>query len=639
MKRLSTLLPRATFSPGGLFLVTTLVAFLYVLMEWVFIVTKPSFLQQAAFGSRLLVLFSASALLAALATLLCLPFTLAFKRSPAGRVTSALRSLSAAVPALLLSALVLMMADNFTYTVFGFGIVSAKGGVRALYLIPFLLLTAWLYTRTIALLNFTQEALENRPPRVRKVTLGILAALIVLLAAVPALAYAPYWSGTSSVAKPSSAAHFPNILLITADSLNANRMSVYGYEKPTTPFLEELAKSSLVAQNAFSNAQGTIGSLTSILTGRYPVDTGVLTTNDILRDEAATQHMPGILRKYGYYSVQLSYSYYADARRLNFQGGFDEANGTRLNANPLFSALSAVFPSNISYFTSEITARLLDRLAHIFFLRDMNNPYLQVTESPEKFNDQQKLEYALALFDRVDQPLFIHIHWMGTHGPAYHPANQVFSAGEDPEKQGKFDEDFYLDSILEFDQSLAALYAALQERGALENTVLVIAADHSQRWNIIRLPLLMRFPGGENIGLVRGNVQYLNIAPTLLDAVNIPKPAWMAGTSLLEDQPETSPIILTEIPAFVPDAQTGKRVFPEIRPPFYQFGKVSLITCDQWVKLEFASLKLTRGTIPDYAQRCSSPALSDREAIQLISEYLETYGLDASSLETMVEDQ
>jgi arylsulfatase A-like enzyme len=87
----------------------------------------------------------------------------------------------------------------------------------------------------------------------------------------------------------------PDILLITVDALNADYTSMYGAETDTTPFLRELADRSLVSQNHFANAQGTIGSLTSLLTGREPTDVRVIYSSDMLQATDAYQHLPGIL--------------------------------------------------------------------------------------------------------------------------------------------------------------------------------------------------------------------------------------------------------------------------------------------------------------------------------------------------------
>jgi arylsulfatase A-like enzyme len=407
---------------------------------------------------------------------------------------------------------------------------------------------------------------------------------------------------------------------------------MYGYDKDTTPFLADLSKTSLVGENHFSNAQGTIGSLTSMLTGKYPADVRVLASKDILEGEDAYQHLPGLLKKYGYKTVQLTYSYYADAGNLNIQDGFDLANGETAATNPVSSTLSSLLPTDYYYFLRELYIRATDRLAHIFFIKDMKNPYKQMTESPDKFNDAYKMQTALALLEESQKPLFIHIHWMGAHGPKYYPEEQVFSAGKDPSEQGNRDEDFYLDSILEFDTSLAEFYSKLDSLGIMDNTVLIVTSDHTQKWSISRIPLLVHFPGNEFAGEITSNTENLDITPTILDYLDIPQPNWMAGQSLLGSFDPTRPIFIAQIGDSSKDAETGKISYPEPVAPFYQFGKMSVVSCDTWYKLNLLKKELTTGKVKYYVGQCTGSELTARQALALIETHLDKYGFDVSSL-------
>ena len=67
----------------------------------------------------------------------------------------------------------------------------------------------------------------------------------------------------------------PNIILLGSDGLNADNMSAYGYQRPTTPVINELAQSSLIAENNFTNASNSGGSVISIFTGKLPFTTSI----------------------------------------------------------------------------------------------------------------------------------------------------------------------------------------------------------------------------------------------------------------------------------------------------------------------------------------------------------------------------
>jgi len=88
----------------------------------------------------------------------------------------------------------------------------------------------------------------------------------------------------------------PNFFLITADGLNADHMSIYGYERKTTPFLDRWENQSSLVENGFTNSAKTTGSLISTITGKYPSDTRVLFPPDVLKNENSYQHLPQILK-------------------------------------------------------------------------------------------------------------------------------------------------------------------------------------------------------------------------------------------------------------------------------------------------------------------------------------------------------
>ncbi|MRS02487.1 hypothetical protein EG832_04555, partial [bacterium] len=404
------------------------------------------------------------------------------------------------------------------------------------------------------------------------------------------------------------------------------------------PFLRELAATSLVAENNFSNAQGTIGSTTSILTGKYPADTRVLASTDILKGEDAYQHLPGILESYGYYTVQLNFNYYADAYRINFQDAFIEANGESPVSNKIQSSLAKLLPSNNYYFMREVYSRISDRLEHLLNIKKMTNPFLQVTESPEKFNDQEKLDYLFKLIDEGKQPLFVQIHWMGTHGPKYYPSRQVFSEGLSTETQGKYVESFYLDSILDFDGAVYQLFNGLQSRGLLEKTILVVGSDHTQRWSIARVPLLIHFPFNEHVGQVMENTQNMDIAPTLLNYLGIPQPSWMLGQPVYDSLDPDRPIFLVAIPDSSRDPKTNAIVYPPFAPPFYQFGKATMISCDHYYTVNFLKQTFTDAQVQGFVGTCKTPPPTREEAFKLILGHLQEYGFNTTSLNSIEHD-
>lgn len=632
MKSLSHVVKHARFSPLEVALIIPITAFLYTLMEWIFVISKPSFINTSTLFEKLFVLINATALISIAAILALIPFIILYYCLRSKLVRTILRFLLCLVPAFIMAAAILLLVDNTTYTLLDFGVVSTKDTPRLLYLIGFILLTLALVLPAFRISHTLERSRRKSTLKQKPIFPMVLGLVLLLCAGLPMALNSRIKMNEPEDDAALMSTKLPNILLITGDGINAAKLSLYGSEKDTTPFLRELAETSLVADNAFSNAQGTIGSTTSILTGKDPSDIRVLAATDILKGDEAFEHLPGILNSYGYYTVQLSFSYYADAFRINIQGGFDEANGESLVQSKVQTALAEILPTDFYYFMREMYTRISDRLGHLFYAKEMTNPFIQVTESPEKFNDQEKLDYLFKLLDQTEQPVFVHLHWMGTHGPKYYPEQQVFSAGKDIQTQAKYEDDFYLDSILQFDDAISQIYTALEERELLDQSMLIVGSDHTQRWSIARIPLLIHFPDSVHAGHISANVQNMDIAPTILDYLDIPQPEWMAGQSLLTPLDPDRLIFLAAIPDSKKDPETGKITYPEAKAPFYQFGKMTMIVCDRYYQVNFLKMKLTNSKVAGYIGDCSAPAPDNTEALQMIIAHLQQYGFTADSL-------
>lgn len=638
MKSLLHLIKHARFTPVNVSLLIPFAALLYILMEWLFIITKTSFISVGSVFEKASVLINGFSILALAALLLSVPFVVLYYVLNAKTGRAVIRILLCFVPALILSSTVLLLVDNITYTAFSYGVVSTKGIVRTLYLVGFILLTIGLMYPIFKWSRSIEKSRRKISPK-QKLHFPLILGLVVLACAFLPVAFNPNLKNPlSQPAAELSSEKLPNIILITGDGLNATKLSLYGSDKDTTPFLRELAATSLVAENNFSNAQGTIGSTTSILTGKYPADTRILASTDILKGEDAYQHLPGILETYGYYTVQLNFTYYADAYRINFQDAFIEANGESPVSNEIQSSLAKLLPTDNYYFMREVYSRISDRLEHLLYIKKMTNPFLQVTESPEKFNDQEKLNYLFKLIDEGKQPIFVHIHWMGTHGPKYYPTRQVFSEGLSTETQGKYVDNFYLDSILDFDGAVYQLFNGLQSRGLLDKSILVVGSDHTQRWSIARIPLLIHFPNDEHAGQVMENTQNLDIAPTLLNYLGIAQPAWMQGQPLYEPLDPNRPIFLVAIPDSSRDPKTNAIVYPPFVAPFYQFGKATLISCDHYYTISFLKQTFTDAQVQGFVGTCKTPPPTREEAFKLILAHLQRYGFNTSSLNSIEHD-
>ena len=632
----------ARLSWGRLFTQAVLAAFAYAFMEWLFFATKPSFMDAIAFTNKLEILFIAGLVLAGGVLGVLLPLRiLGWMPGPTNRGQIFLR-LGALIPAATAASLSLLLIDNFTYTVFTFGIITSQGAVRAGYAIFAVILLLFWYRQTLRWVVIPAE--ETKNGRMGFSLFGRTTAILATALMVVSLLVGSFRILTAadvSVESGILSPRRPHIILITGEGLDSKNMSLYGYSRDTTPNLNRLSITGLLAENDYTNAAHTTGSVVSMLTGKYPATTRLIFNPNILQGEDSLEHLPGILRRAGYTNVQIAFPEYVDAYNENMQEAFDEVNGRALSGEDISRTARILHWEDAGYLLTRLWERISDRLLHIFFIRKMPDPYREAIQSAdrtttESMTDKERLEHLLRILREAEGPVFAHVHLMETHGPKFYPRTRVFSVGRIQDHD--WTQVFYDDGILDFDAYIGEFVADLKTLGVWENTVLVITTDHVDRWRTNeRIPLLFHFPGVDYTGRIHNNTQTLDIAPTLLDYLGMQQPAWMPGLSLLQDEPPAlRPIYSTGVvgaecgpPDWLCDVTLSLS-----RPPFYYLGYVQVVVCQEMDTLVLRSGDFYRSTISDHTAPCLMEDLpSPDESRRLILEYLRDNGYDVSSLE------
>ena len=628
MKRSFFILP----SPWSiLFLLTGFSIYIYTFMEWIFFITKPSFMSGMSIWLQINVLF-VSALGMSVLPLLIVSMLWALDRGVRNPpFTRYLTVLGLLIPSLILSTLVLLLVDNFTYTVFKFGVVSTERISRAAYGFLFILLTVLIYVQ-IKQYVVSRSVKKYPVKRSQKVIFSGLLALSAIFSIV-SMKNSP--ANVLAATQVSPTDNLPNIILLGSDGLDATHLSAYGYERDTTPYINTRLQDALVAENAFPNGGTTAGSVASILTVKLPIETRVIYPPDILQGEDSYQHLPGILKRLGYQTVDLSVPYFGDALTLNMQGGFDVANQRSGEDHPVVKVTRLLGGGDGAYFVDTMIQRVSDRLLHIFFIQPMVNPIEKVIEPASREDEQKRFNELVSTLKQAQAPVFVHVHMLGTHGPRFEIREQVFSAGQTQDADWMIN--FYDDSILIFDRYVGELFNYLAESGTLKNTIVIIYSDHGRMWTVHdRMPLLFWFPDGKHAGRISDNVQNIDIAPTILDYLGISIPKWMAGQSLIDNDflapdhifsssVDSGLIEISKNGIWVTDA--GRKA-----PPFYQVGYVGLVACDQWFELYVKNPGMSHGNIKGHSGSCASTkTLSIEDAERILLEHLSQNGFDISS--------
>lgn len=373
----------------------------------------------------------------------------------------------------------------------------------------------------------------------------------------------------------------PNIILVSADSLDCRRLGAYGYVRDTTPNIDSLENITLYTR-AYTNCGNSRGSIISILTGKSPITTKLVFPPDILHGEHAFQHLPNMLARLGYYNVDLNDGFYASTSKSNMRDGFHSENDHKSDfATGLgfWKRLRITF-SDETYFLRNLFETYKNKLS---FMVGGSPPLFDydrflVWGEGSDWTDRKRLDTLAKIIRETDQPLFAHIHLVTTHGPLFMPPLREFSANrtstesaeeaaalEDQRRQyytknealGKFDIKFdhheippddrerhwnlYDDAVLSVDNYAGEIIRTLHETEKLDDTLLIFFTDHGMGYfttdlDKVRypLPLIVRIPGQKERIVIDRPVQYIDIAPSILKFLNQPIPEWMEGKVIFE---------------------------------------------------------------------------------------------------------
>lgn len=498
---------------------------------------------------------------------------------------------AALIPAALATTLYVLAFDTFSRTVAGLGIIDTAGWATGFYLAAVAVVAVWTWQ--------SEGMILARPVTVHPAS-RVAASAIVVVSLVS-------WLVTGSTAEEramtvvSTGPVRSNVLLIGIDGVEAQQLSIYGYEVQTTPVIETLAGRGVVFENVFANNGRTYGSLISLLTGKLPTTTHIFFPPAYLTGRDSHEHLPKLLRDAGYNTAQVGMRYYTDAADWNMKGGFDFVNGRKEGARLLEPDRSAL-GERVHRYRVVLVDRIVSRFLHLAFIRPMEDEYRFLTKKESHspyFSDERRVRFAAEFIEARREPWFLHIHLLDTH-------------------RCTTDCD---DRLAEADASVGQLVELVSSVGQLERTLVIIYSDHARNWRTLtRVPLIVVPPGGTEPRRVRNNAQLVDVAPTILDHLGISQPPWMVGLSLLAaSEPDARrPIFSLE------DTDTRVSSGPEMYrlrdpgPPFYGVRSAAVVVCDRWTKVMFGTNEVSTGAIWGHTAPCRDASIEklSRESLE-----------------------
>ena len=324
----------------------------------------------------------------------------------------------------------------------------------------------------------------------------------------------------------------PNVLLITLDTTRADHLGCYGRKEAETPTLDALAQSGVRFERAFCQVPLTLPSHTSLLTGLYPVTTGV---------------------------------------RINGAAGIA----------PDVPTMAKMFKGHGYRTGAFVAAHVLDSaygLASGFDLYDDN-----LGDPTEVAGDQDPVERSAKhvanaalswLREPSESPFFAWVHFFDPHSP-YKPIEEFADRFADP----------YDGEIAFVDAWITRLLDWLEETGLRDETLIIVAGDHGEGFHehdeaehgffvygsTMRVPLIFSFPGRLTTPqTVPAPVALVDVFPTVVDLLGWKAPPGLEGRSLAE--------------ACRTGGMPPMSVYGECEYPRLSFGWAGLrsLTTDRW---------------------------------------------------------
>lgn len=321
---------------------------------------------------------------------------------------------------------------------------------------------------------------------------------------------------------PSTSEVYPNVLMITVDTLRADHLSSYGYPRETSPNIDRLAANGIRFDQPIVQWPKTGPSFASIFTSTYPKDNGIVRKiGDRLPDKF--RMLAEILQREGY-ATHAVVANGALASDFNFDQGFDSYLET-WKADE-----STELDPNGAAAVTRHARQLIDTLdpGKPFFLwvhyLDPHFPYAPPEPWRDRFQDDEFFDPTVPL-----------------HVSRQHPSQQMMGIGFEQMLDGQenlaFYEARYDAEIAYADEFIGELLSTLNSKNLMQNTLTVFTSDHGESLGehqyffdhgrfafqtCLRVPLILNFPGVIPTAVDQDPVELIHLLPTILELIGVP---------------------------------------------------------------------------------------------------------------------
>jgi arylsulfatase A-like enzyme len=375
-----------------------------------------------------------------------------------------------------------------------------------------------------------------------KRTLPALAAVVVMLG-VGLVGWQRFAERRALRNLPVASGETPNVLLLILDTVRSLELSLHGYERATSPQLDRFASRGVTFDWAMSTAPWTLPSHASMFTGRYPFETNAY-FRTALDDRFPT--LAEALREHGYATAGFVANTEYTGRATGLARGFIRYEDYEPSAGYL--ATSSAILRTLSW------SRTLRKVLGYYELLGRKDGHT-INSAFLKWQGKN-----------TGRPFFAFLNYFDAHAPYLPPApfdtlfggtkNRHFLVQQEryvktssPELKPHIPTELtaYDQSIAALDAQLGQLFAELERRGLLRNTVVLVTSDHGEEFGehgilghaynlnttLLHVPLVVVAPNGVPVGQrIRTPVSLRDLPATILDLAGVPNAKGIPGKSL-----------------------------------------------------------------------------------------------------------
>ena len=307
-------------------------------------------------------------------------------------------------------------------------------------------------------------------------------------------------------------------IVISIDTLRADHLGCYGYDRPTSPFLDSLAQRATLFEEAYAQFPSTLVSHMSMFTGLQPREHGVFPPNSVLAPEV--EMFPEVFQRHGFRTAGFTEGGFMNGR-FGFRRGFDQFAARDRNRN---RPLEQTFRRGVRFLESLGPSDNFLLFLHTYAV---HAPY----DAPER--------YRKLFWSEEGAPAGA----IPPTGPALTRHN---ATGERlPQPVVDWLTALYDAGIRQTDEVLQQFFADLERLGLAGDVTVIVTSDHGEELQdhgllnhtqlyreVMRVPLLVIHPDQRSAIRHAGVVQLVDLAPTLYELARLQPVGRPTGTSL-----------------------------------------------------------------------------------------------------------